>query len=210
MHPLEYVAMEYLMPPSRKSDSPVGPAPVAYPQSIAPAKIIPSKVKYLAPEVVDSIIPVKEAQILAVDSISDAIPNEGIRNGIRDGKGIIAGGGGQGGEGGGGTGGNGFYSNVDIMPTFKGGDVEKFRKWVQRNTKYLLAATSNGIHGKVYITFVIGKDGSVINVKVVRGVDPLIDNEALKAVKSSPKWTPGRLKGKVVMVAYLISVNFEL
>lgn len=210
LHPLRYVTMENLMPPTRKSDSPLGPAPVDYLRAMAPAKIIPSKVKYLAPEIVDSIIPVIDTLISAADSLSEVIPNEGLSNGIKGGKGTIAGGGGPGGEGGGGTGGNGFYSNVDVMPTFKGGDIEKFRKWVQKNTKYPMAATTNGIHGKVYVTFVINKDGSVINVKVVRGVDPLIDDEALKAVKSSPKWTPGKLKGKVVMVSYLISVNFEL
>jgi protein TonB len=96
------------------------------------------------------------------------------------------------------------------MPKFRGGDIEKFREWVQKQTKYPEVATINGIHGKVYITFIVENDGSVTNVKVVKGVDPLIDDEAVKAVKSSPKWTPGKQKGVAVRVSYIIILNFQI
>ena len=71
-------------------------------------------------------------------------------------------------------------------------------------------ATINGIQGRVYVTFIVEKDGSVTNGKVVKGVDPLINNEALKAVMSSPKWTPGKQRGTAVRVAYIIMLNFQL
>ena len=94
------------------------------------------------------------------------------------------------------------------MPKFKGGDIDKFREWVQKQTKYPEVATINNVHGKVYITFIVENDGSVTNVKVIKGVDPLIDDEAVKAVKSSPKWTPGKQRGVPVRVSYLIVLNF--
>jgi protein TonB len=96
------------------------------------------------------------------------------------------------------------------MPTFKGGDINKFRVWVQKKTKYPEEATINGIQGKVYITFVVESDGTISTVKVAKGVDPLIDDEAVKAVKSSPKWSPGKLKGMSVRVSYLIMLDFQL
>jgi len=103
-----------------------------------------------------------------------------------------------------------LYSIVDVMPSFKGGDINKFREWVKKRTKYPETATINGIQGKVYITFIVENDGSVTNVKVIKGVDPLINDEALKAVASSPKWTPGKQRGVAVRVSYLIMLNFEL
>ena len=142
------------------------------------------------------------------------IDDKGSNTGAGDEKGsgsntLSGTGNGGGGEGGAGTG-NGLYSKVDIMPSFKGGDINKFREWVQKKTKYPQVASVNGIQGKVYITFIVESDGSVSNVKVARGVDPLIDDEALKSVKSSPKWMPGMHKGKAVRVSYYITVNFEL
>ena len=105
---------------------------------------------------------------------------------------------------------NHLYTQVDKMPEFKGGGIEEFREWVMKKTKYPKEASIRGIQGKVLISFVIEKDGSVANVEVIKGVDPLIDNEALKSVKSSPRWTPGMVKSEAVRVAYFISVNFEL
>jgi len=66
------------------------------------------------------------------------------------------------------------------------------------------------LQGQVYITFVVENDGTVSNVKVEKGVDPLIDNEAMKAVKSSPKWSPGKLRGITVRVSYVIMLDFQL
>ena len=96
------------------------------------------------------------------------------------------------------------------LTKFRGGDINKFREWVQKKTKYPEIATINGIQGKVYVTFIVERDGTVSNGKVVKGVDPLINDEALKAVMSSPKWTPGKQRGTAVRVSYIIMINFQL
>lgn len=205
-----YVTVENLLAPYEHGG--ISPPPAAFvpPQAKAHSRQVASELKYLAPVVVDSIQHVEKQMISSLDSVTNGVRDLGIPDGTGDGDGNLSGlGSGQGGEGGDGTG-NGLYSKVDIMPTFKGGDIDKFREWVRKKTKYPQLATASGIQGRVYITFIIEKDGSVSNVKVARGVDPLIDDEALKSVKSSPKWSPGILKGKPVRVSYLISVNFEL
>ena len=166
---------------------------------------------YVAPKVVDSILPIEKPIALKSDSTGSTSGDigdiDGSDNGSVNGTGNYSGGV-EGGTGGGG--GDGIYSAVDIMPTFKGGDINKFREWVQKKTKYPEVATINGIQGKVYITFIVENDGSVSNVKVAKGVDPLIDNEAVKAVKSSPKWSPGKLRGMAVRVSYIIMLDFQL
>lgn len=68
----------------------------------------------------------------------------------------------------------------------------------------------NGIQGKVYIQFVIEKDGSITDVKVVRGVDASLDKEAVRVVKAMPKWKPGKQRGKPVRVSYTLPINFQL
>ena len=99
---------------------------------------------------------------------------------------------------------------VEDMPTFRGGDVNKFREWVQKRVKYPQIAAENGIQGKVFIMFVVEPDGSVSNVSVMRGVDPALDNEAIKVVESSPKWVAGKQRGAPVRVRFSITVNFQL
>ena len=99
---------------------------------------------------------------------------------------------------------------VEDMPTFRGGDVNKFREWVQKRVKYPQIAAENGIQGKVFIMFVVEPDGSVSNVSVMRGVDPALDSEAVKVVESSPKWAAGKQRGAPVRVRFSITVNFQL
>jgi len=99
---------------------------------------------------------------------------------------------------------------VEDMPTFRGGDVNKFREWVQKRVKYPQIAAENGIQGKVYIMFVVEPDGSVSNVQTMRGVDPALDEEAIKVVQSSPAWAPGKQRGAPVRVRFSITVNFQL
>jgi protein TonB len=99
---------------------------------------------------------------------------------------------------------------VEDMPTFRGGDVNKFREWVQKRVKYPQIAAENGIQGKVFIMFVVEPDGSVSNVTVMRGVDPALDSEAVKVVESSPKWAAGKQRGAPVRVRFSITVNFQL
>lgn len=99
---------------------------------------------------------------------------------------------------------------VEDMPTFRGGDVNKFRDWVQRRVKYPQIAAENGIQGKVFIMFVVEPDGSVSNVQIMRGVDPALDEESIKAVQASPKWIAGKQRGAPVRVRFSITVNFQL
>ena len=99
---------------------------------------------------------------------------------------------------------------VEDMPTFRGGDVNKFREWVQQRIKYPQIAAENGIQGKVFIMFVVEPDGSVSNVTIMRGVDPALDQEAERVVESSPKWAPGKQRGAPVRVRFSITVNFQL
>ncbi len=99
---------------------------------------------------------------------------------------------------------------VETMPTFQGGDVNNFRDWVQQRVKYPEIAVKNGIQGKVFIMFVVEPDGTVTNANIMRGVDPSLDNEAIKVVKSSPLWAPGKQNGVEVAVRFSITVNFQL
>lgn len=96
---------------------------------------------------------------------------------------------------------------VEDMPSFPGGNVQK---WIAKNVRYPVLAMENGIQGKVYIQFVIEKDGSVANVKVVRGVDASLDKEAVRVIKSMPKWKPGKQRNKPVRVSYTLPINFQL
>jgi TonB family protein len=98
---------------------------------------------------------------------------------------------------------------VEDMPVFPGGE-EALRKWIGENVKYPVPAAENGIHGKVYVQFVVEADGSVSRAKVVRGVDPSLDAEALRVVNASPKWKPGYQGGKAVPVSYTVPINFAL
>ncbi len=98
---------------------------------------------------------------------------------------------------------------VEEMPEFPGGDVE-LRKYIATNVKYPEIAKENGISGRVYIQFVINSKGMVTDVKVARGVDPVLDAEAIRVVQSMPAWKPGKQRGKPVKVSYTVPINFTL
>jgi protein TonB len=98
---------------------------------------------------------------------------------------------------------------VEVMPSFRGGDEKKFRDWVQNRAIYPEEAVNNKIKGTVILTFVVEKDGSVGNVNIVKGVHPLLDNEALKVVSESPKWSPGLQRGQPVRVIFIIPIIFS-
>jgi periplasmic protein TonB len=203
------VTMENLKPPG-PSGMPEVPPPPSVPK-LKSSVLKSVENAYVTPKIVDSIPPIEKLNAVKSDSIGLASGEigdiDGSDNGSVNGTGNYSGGV-EGGTGGGG--GDGVFSSVDIMPTFKGGDINKFREWVQKKTKYPEEATINGIQGKVYITFIVETDGTVSTVKVAKGVDPLIDNEAVKAVKSSPKWSPGKLRGMTVRVSYIIMLDFQL
>lgn len=98
---------------------------------------------------------------------------------------------------------------VEDMPEFPGGEVA-LRNWLGTHIKYPVIAQENGIQGKVYVTFVVGKDGSITNATIARGVDPSLDKEALRVVNELPKWKPGKQRGKPVNVSYTVPINFQL
>ena len=99
---------------------------------------------------------------------------------------------------------------VESMPEFPGGQQALF-KYLSENVKYPVIAQENGIQGRVVCQFVVNKDGSIDDIEVVRsGGDPSLDKEAVRLIRSMPKWKPGRHKGKAVRVKYAVPVNFKL
>lgn len=98
---------------------------------------------------------------------------------------------------------------VEDMPEFPGGQLA-LRKFIALAVKYPVIAQENGIQGKVFVNFVVAKDGSVTNAKIARGVDASLDKEALRVVNSLPKWKPGKQGGKPVRVSYTVPINFQL
>jgi len=101
------------------------------------------------------------------------------------------------------------FQVVEKMPTFPGGDAALF-KFLGDNVKYPVIAQENGVQGRVICQFVVNKDGSIVDVEVVRSVDPSLDKEAIRVIKSMPKWSPGQQRGKPVRVKYTLPVNFKL
>ena len=99
---------------------------------------------------------------------------------------------------------------VESMPEFPGGQQALF-KYLSENVKDPVIAQENGIQGRVICQFVVNKDGSIVDVEVVRsGGDPSLDKEAIRVIKSMPKWKPGKQRGKPVRVKYTVPVNFKL
>ncbi len=101
-----------------------------------------------------------------------------------------------------------FYV-VEEMPEFPGGELA-LRKFLAEAVQYPFVAQENGIEGKVYVTFVVDKDGSVSNAQVMRSVHPALDAEALRVVNSLPKWKPGKQGGEFVRVSFSVPINFVL
>lgn len=98
---------------------------------------------------------------------------------------------------------------VEQKPMFPGGEAAMY-KWLSENMSYPAAASEEGISGKVYVQFVVEKDGRITGVHVVRGKHPALDAEAKRVVSKMPKWTPGRNNGQPVRVTYNLPVNFQL
>jgi len=99
---------------------------------------------------------------------------------------------------------------VEDMPTFQGQSSDAFRIYIQKNLKYPMIAQENGVSGRVFVQFDVNGKGSIENVIVVRGVDPSLDREAVRVVKSSPKWTPGKQRGRPVRVRFTFPIVFQL
>ena len=102
-----------------------------------------------------------------------------------------------------------IFEVVEQMPSFPGGDAA-LMAFLSKNIKYPVVAEENGIQGRVIATFVVERDGSITDVKVVKSVDPSLDKEAVRVLKSMPKWIPGKQNGSAVRVKYTVPVTFRL
>ena len=187
------VQMESLEPPIDQIIVPPAPPPPG-------SEYVQEVIKYVAPDVVDTVItddvkPVTTDEVLAQTTVKETfIEGFGAGDDLSGGQDGVA------------T--DEPFFLVEVMPSFRGGDINKFRDWVQKRTNYPQAAIEAKIQGKVYLTFIIEPDGSVSNVTVVKGVASIIDNEAIKAIQASPKWSPGLQRGQPVRVRYSMWLNF--
>ena len=102
------------------------------------------------------------------------------------------------------------FQLVEEKPKFQGGDANTFSKWVSQHLEYPELAKENGVQGRVMLQFTVNPNGTVSNVKVLRGIDPSLDKEAVRVVSSSPKWTPGKQRDRAVKVTYTFPVIFQL
>lgn len=104
---------------------------------------------------------------------------------------------------------NKIFTTVEQMPMYPGGDGALLG-YFRDNIHYPTVAAENGVQGRVVVGFVVERDGSITDVKILRGVDPSLDREAMRVVKSMPKWTPGKQNGSAVRVKYQVPVSFRL
>jgi protein TonB len=101
------------------------------------------------------------------------------------------------------------FNQVEVTPTFNGGDANTFSKWVAQHLIYPENCKKEGISGRVTMSFTVSETGKVTDVKVLRGVHKDLDNEAIRVVSSSPDWTPGIADGKAVAIKYTFPVLFQ-
>jgi protein TonB len=107
------------------------------------------------------------------------------------------------------TGKDTIHFEFERMPQFPGGDLERI-KFINANVKYVFEAKENGIEGMVVSQFKIDKEGRLIDIKIVRSVHPLLDNEVIRVLKRMPKWTPGIYEGEIVETPFTLPVRFKL
>lgn len=105
------------------------------------------------------------------------------------------------------TGEDDIFDIVEEVPVFPLGDVSK---WIAKSIRYPQIAAENGVQGRVHMQFVIERDGSVTGIVVNRGVDASLDKEAIRVIKSMPKWKPGKQRGKPVRCSFRLPINFQL
>ena len=101
------------------------------------------------------------------------------------------------------------FDVVEVMPTFPGGQAALF-EWLSKNIKYPVVAEENGVQGRVIVTFVVERNGSITDVQVAKSVDPSLDKEAVRVVKAMPHWIPGKQNGSAVRVKFTVPVTFRL
>jgi len=104
-----------------------------------------------------------------------------------------------------------YFYLVEDMPTFNGGDpVTEFRKYISQVLQYPPIAAENGISGRVIVNFTVDKEGYIVNPVILVSADPALDAEAIRVIKSSPRWEPGFQRGKPVNVVYTFPINFDV
>ena len=168
-------------------------------------ELIPETVRYAPPVVVDSISP-EEERFATMDEVLSETPIEDsdldvIGSGdyfLSD----IFGGTGFGGDG------DGAFTYAEVMSTFRGGDVHTFGEWVQRRIVYSQTALDARIQGRVFATFIVETDGTVTNVVILQGIGAIIDDEVVRVIQSSPRWTPALQQGRPVRMRFSFSLNF--
>jgi len=157
-----------------------------------------AQVKYVAPIVVDSVK--VEVEFATVSEAKETVTNEPVPDKIEVVKveeaAIVE-------E-------EQVFIVVEEQASFQGGSVDQFRDWVTKNLKYPTIAIENGISGKVYVQYAVNSKGEVVDVKVVRGVDPSLDKEAVRVIQSSPKWEPAKQRGTKVKQQFTIPIAFQL
>lgn len=102
-----------------------------------------------------------------------------------------------------------IFTVVEKQPEFPGGTAELF-KYLSKAIMYPVIAQENGIQGRVVCSFVVNRDGSIVDIQVMRGVDPSLDKEAIRVISEMPKWKPGEQRGKPVRVRFILPVQFRL
>ena len=102
-----------------------------------------------------------------------------------------------------------LFSVVEVMPQYPGGQIAMM-KYIMENMKYPEQAMKKGIQGRVAVSFIVEKDGSISDVKPIHSVHTLLDKEAVRVVKSMPKWSPGKQNGKPVRVQLIVPIMFKL
>lgn len=102
------------------------------------------------------------------------------------------------------------FIKVEVMPSFLGGDLNTFRKWVQGEFKIPAIAAENGIQGRVVVKFVVEKDGSIGGIEFLQSPDKVYEDEVVRVLNKSPKWTPGRQRDQLVRVYYILPIDCRL
>ncbi len=102
------------------------------------------------------------------------------------------------------------FIKVEEMPTFQGGDLMTFRNWVQSKVRYPQIAQENNISGRVLLMFVVERDGSLTNIQVLQTPDSSLSDEAIRVLKTSPKWKPGKQRNQTVRVKYTLPIEFRI
>ena len=102
------------------------------------------------------------------------------------------------------------FVRVEQMPSFMGGDLMTFRNWVQSKVRFPQIAQENNISGRVLLQFVIEKDGALTNIQVLQTPDSSLSDEAIRVLKTSPKWTPGKQRNQSVRVKYTLPIDFRI